>query len=1539
MKKWCVVFLSLFCILKLGARGIELNSTSGFDSTILYAMPKPGVGLDNFKLELKKIKAENSFELSQLFPNHKDGLLSRILKIKFKNNTDALDVLKNSSLLSISNYIEFAPIHKSFLTPNDLHVNQWHLKKINAEAAWSIRTGKSTVLLAIVDDAVDTKHEDLKNIIYKNPLEITGNGIDDDGNGYKDDVFGWNANYKNGNANPPFFNAADFTHGTHCAGIASAETNNNIGIASIAYNVRILPVSCADTTMPGFIMAGFEGIVYAADAGANVISLSWGGGGFSNTGQITINYALNKGAVICAAAGNSNVNTPMYPAAYTGVISVAASDQNDKKASFSNYGSWIDISAPGVNIWSTVTGGNVKYDYMSGTSMACPLTAGLCALMLSQNSRLTAKEIETCLKQTADNINSLNPGYNNLLGAGRINALNALRCVKPLFADFKADFTLVCENDFVQFTDLSSVNANSYSWKIPGAIPSTSSLKNPLIQFPTSGFYTVKLIVSDGVNLDSTELVKYIEVRKSSAKMLNSNSIIRKGEAAFLSVQLQGIAPWSFKVSDGNTVLTFNNINSSPFYFDVSPIKSSKYYLTSFTDSKCNGIYSDTAYVFVDTLLKTGNTSSCGNFTLYSKIVNNTGPDYAHNISLLSNGNIMVTGITNQGFGSSGDDIFVNQYSYKDFSKIKIFCFGTFSQEVGYPVGAIEGPNKDLYAFGATYANNPNTSYWARINRFTSIPLYAHLSLNNTVQDQIRCAKKLSNGQMVFAGTSAITNDQAGAIFMCDTNGTRIWSHSFNASGTTEHFIDVTEMDKRIYAVGHTSYGSGSYGSFLVKLDLNGNTLWQKYIDFANYDAAMYIQETHQHSLLTAHWVSYNGNSTFGNEDFGIVHTDSNGNKIWSKVYGTLGKDEVSGLQKIGNYYYISGTTNNFDGGKSKLFLMKIDINGNIEWTKTYGATGEVLGKPLFSELLCATIDSGLVLLGQKTNANEDYIMLKLDACGNSNCPSNDVVFKSASENFSFTNSNLADIGLLTRGNANWCSLSPLQRELYDKCAPGIIQAPCTVKAKFSYKFTCLNDSVVFVDSSNDNSGKAIKQYKWLFHDNSFKIGKFNGKYKYNSVGNYKVSLIVFADTPSICSDTFTLMVSITNSIKSKIVYSSNSICIGDSVQLGIKNICAKLPYTIQWSPSQYFSNANSMNPSLRIPNSMWVKYVLKDANNSLSSDSIFINVNTSCCVYTSKVKAFKENMCLGDTLNVLNVNPYTNSQNKWLIYVNDVIKDSLISLNLNNYKPTSIGKYTFVLVITGSCKSSESKVEVFVNPLPIANAGRDSILCKTALMQIGDSAAEQHRYYWSPSTGLNKSDISNPFAQINGSQKYKLRVVDLITQCENFDSINIVLINQIASGSIDTSLCDGSVLKISAGPSIQGITYTWNDGGFGPLKSFSKPGRYTVVKSNICGVFTDTFNVKSKVCFCELFMPNAFSPDANAINEYFPEHYLDTIISLQIYNRWGEKLYDEDGTRVGWDGSYKGSIVEQDVYLYIITYKNCFGRYVYLKGTFTLLR
>ncbi len=157
-----------------------------------------------------------------------------------------------------------------------------------------------------------------------------------------------------------------------------------------------------------------------------------GGSGASQTYQNLINEARNnRGIVVIAAAGNDNSSDIFYPAGYNNVISVASSAQSDAKSSFSNYGSWIDITAPGSSIRSTVAGSNSSYEYYSGTSMACPNVASLVGLMLSYNPSLTPSDVESCLYAGADNINTQNPSYIGLLGAGRINAFNSLQCVSP----------------------------------------------------------------------------------------------------------------------------------------------------------------------------------------------------------------------------------------------------------------------------------------------------------------------------------------------------------------------------------------------------------------------------------------------------------------------------------------------------------------------------------------------------------------------------------------------------------------------------------------------------------------------------------------------------------------------------------------------------------------------------------------------------------------------------------------------------------------------------------------------------------------------------------------------------------------------------------------------------------------------------------------------------------------------------------------------------------------------------------------------------
>jgi hypothetical protein len=363
--------------------------------------------------------------------------LQRYYKLTFTKYSLQRELLESLKNIPGIEHVEEIPIYQLFSRPDDIHPTQWGLSRINALGAWAQATGRKKVVVAIVDDAVRITHQDLKDIIYRNPNEIPDNGIDDDQNGYIDDVNGWDAGDNDNNPNPPA-RAADmvFSHGTHCAGIAGAATNNGKGIASIGHNISILPVKAADSTSSGTgITDGYPGVQYAIIAGADVISMSWGGGLASQAVQDLLNYAHSIGIVLVAAAGNNNQNQRFYPCAYNNVICVASTDFSDKKSEFSNYGTWVDVSAPGEYIYSTVATHDSAYFYYDGTSMATPMVAGLCGLMKSYNPSLTPAQIESCLKSTADNIDALNPNFRGLLGAGRINASAALGCAAPLALD------------------------------------------------------------------------------------------------------------------------------------------------------------------------------------------------------------------------------------------------------------------------------------------------------------------------------------------------------------------------------------------------------------------------------------------------------------------------------------------------------------------------------------------------------------------------------------------------------------------------------------------------------------------------------------------------------------------------------------------------------------------------------------------------------------------------------------------------------------------------------------------------------------------------------------------------------------------------------------------------------------------------------------------------------------------------------------------------------------------------------------------------
>lgn len=408
--------------------------------------------------------------------------------------------------LQASGWIEYAekvPLNKVSIIPNDYTAGAAvYLDKINAPAAWDLNTGSNAVV-AIVDDAVDITHPDLVPNLWVNPGEVPGNGIDDDGNGYIDDVHGVSMMLGTGDPNP--LPGGQARHGTQTAGAAGAATNNGIGIASIGYACRLMCISAGTNAN---IYKGYEGIVYAADNGADIINCSWSSETPTITGQNIINYARERGAVVVGSAGNEGNAIPRYPGAYEGAVAVAAVTSTDRKSDYSSYGPQVTVCAPGDYINVTYIGG--QYVQSTGTSFAAPIVSGLLGLMRSLNPLIPVYDLIALLKASAVNIDALNPVYAGKLGAGRINAAAALQLVQatlsyPPAPNFSSNFTTASEGASITFTDRSAYGPTTYAWSFPGGTPSAYLGKTPpSVKYTTAGAHDVTLTVANA-NGQTTE--------------------------------------------------------------------------------------------------------------------------------------------------------------------------------------------------------------------------------------------------------------------------------------------------------------------------------------------------------------------------------------------------------------------------------------------------------------------------------------------------------------------------------------------------------------------------------------------------------------------------------------------------------------------------------------------------------------------------------------------------------------------------------------------------------------------------------------------------------------------------------------------------------------------------------------------------------------------------------------------------------------------------------------------------------------------------
>ena len=439
------------------------------------------------------------FERPSYFTGKKE--LMKIYRITFTDYAKIDELVRNLSKLEIIEFAEKEPIYKTGFIPNDTYhsgTNKWYHTLVGSEAAWNISQGSNSIKIAIVDNAVFANHSDLTTFLQR---DVADNDND---------------------ATPPLdYNAdAGWSHGTHTAGLATADINNNLGIASLGGNVELIGVKATPNSgTSGSVYYSYDGVQWACNNGANVVSMSFGSPTNSASFQNLINAYPN--VVFIAAAGNDNNTVLNYPGAYNNVICVGSVDANDTRSFFSSYNGttpFVDIASPGGysngGLLSTVyTAGGNSYAKMGGTSMATPFAAGLVGLMLSVNPAMTPAQITACLISTGVNINqNIGP---------RIDALAALQCVQATLTGdpipaFSGAPTSISEGQTVTFTDNSAGGGNpitNWTWTFPGGSPSSFVGQTPpAITYSTAGVYDVTLSVTNSQSTQVLTKTAYINV-------------------------------------------------------------------------------------------------------------------------------------------------------------------------------------------------------------------------------------------------------------------------------------------------------------------------------------------------------------------------------------------------------------------------------------------------------------------------------------------------------------------------------------------------------------------------------------------------------------------------------------------------------------------------------------------------------------------------------------------------------------------------------------------------------------------------------------------------------------------------------------------------------------------------------------------------------------------------------------------------------------------------------------------------------------------